>query len=97
MQCSQRTCRAGDQFDDYRETEKNTRVIWSRAKQAANSCRSCQTSGRQGFYQVLAKGGFHLVVIADGRGDQIEFENSFHMGIPITPPNILRDGLRYQP
>jgi hypothetical protein len=40
-----------------------------------------QTSCRQGFYQVLAKGGFHLVVIADGRGDQIEFEDSFHLGI----------------
>ena len=30
---------------------------------------------------MLAKGGFHLVVIADGRGDQIEFEDCFHMGI----------------
>src|SRR5208282_1175566 len=61
---------------------------WSRAKQAANSYRSCQTSVRQGFYEVLAKGGFQVVVIADGRGDQIEFEDSFHMGIPFALPAV---------
>ncbi len=53
---------------------------WSRAKQAANSFRSCQTSGRRGFYEVLAKGGFHVVVIANGRGDQIELEDSVPLG-----------------
>ena len=41
-----------------------------------------------GLYQVFAKRGFHLVVIADGRGDQIEFENSFHLGIPFALPAI---------
>jgi hypothetical protein len=41
MQCSQLTCRAGDQFEDYRETEQNPRVIGGEQnKQRVEGCSS---------------------------------------------------------
>jgi hypothetical protein len=40
-------------------------------------------SGHQGFCGVFAKGGFHVVVIADGRGGQKEFGILSTFGLPV--------------